>query len=74
MYAIRSYYDVYEAQPVAGGMLAVGIPEYRLPKEVLEKEIKTITQIGINILTETKVGEDISFDELLKKHDAVYTA
>jgi len=69
-------YDVYvyEAQPVAGGMLAVGIPEYRLPKEVLEKEIKTITQIGINILTETKVGEDISFDELLKKHDAVYTA
>ena len=69
-------YDVYvyEAQPVAGGMLAVGIPEYRLPKEVLEKEIHTITQIGINIQTNTKVGEDIDFEELLKKHDAVYTA
>ena len=69
-------YDVYvyEAQPVAGGMLAVGIPEYRLPKEVLEKEIHTISQIGINIMTNTKVGEDIEFEELIKKHDAVYTA
>ena len=69
-------YDVYvyEEQPVAGGMLAVGIPEYRLPKEVLDREIKTITQIGINIQTNTKVGEDIEFEELMKKHDAVYTA
>jgi len=69
-------YDVYvyESQPVAGGMLAVGIPEYRLPKGVLEKEIHTITQIGINIQTNTKVGKDIEFEELLKKHDAVYTA
>lgn len=69
-------YDVYvyEAQPVAGGMLAVGIPEYRLPKDVLEKEIRTITQIGINIITNTKVGKDISFDEIKQKHDALYTA
>ena len=69
-------YDVYvyESQPVAGGMLAVGIPEYRLPKEVLEKEIHTISQIGINILTDTKVGDDVAFEELLEKHDAVYTA
>ena len=37
-------------------------------------KIKTITQIGINIHTNTKVGEDIEFEELLKKHDAVYTA
>ena len=66
--------NVYEAQPVAGGMLAVGIPEYRLPKEVLEKEIKTITQIGINIFTNTKVGKDVAFEELLKKHNAIYTA
>ena len=66
--------NVYEAQPVAGGMLAVGIPEYRLPKEVLAKEIKTITQIGINIFIDTKIGKDIAFEELLEKHDAVYTA
>jgi NADH-quinone oxidoreductase subunit F len=66
--------DVYEAQPVAGGMLAFGIPEYRLPKKVLEHEIKTICQVGITVHTNTEVGRDISFDEIREKHDAVYIA
>jgi NADH-quinone oxidoreductase subunit F len=63
---------VYEAQPVAGGVLIFGIPEYRLPKAVLGKEIDTIRQVGVNILTDVEVGKDISFDELRAKHDAIY--
>ncbi len=65
---------VYEQQPVAGGMLAVGIPEYRLPKAVLDREINTIRQVGVNILTGVEVGRDIRFEELRRKHDALYVA
>lgn len=64
--------DVYEEQPVAGGMLAIGIPEYRLPKEVLTHEIRNICQVGIKVHTATEVGKDISFAELKKQHDAIY--
>ncbi|MGI5877837.1 MAG: NADH-ubiquinone oxidoreductase-F iron-sulfur binding region domain-containing protein [Christensenellales bacterium] len=75
-YLSKLGYDVtvYEQQPMAGGMLAVGIPEYRLPKAVLEKEINTIRQVGVNILTNTEVGRDVRFDELRSKHDAIYIA
>ena len=73
-YLGRLGYDVtvYEAQPVAGGVLVFGIPEYRLPKEVLKKEIDTIRQVGINIVTDVEVGKDITFEELRKTHDALY--
>jgi len=73
-YLGRLGYDVtvYEAQPVAGGVLVFGIPEYRLPKEVLKKEIETIKQVGITIKTEMEVGKDISFEQLRKDHDALY--
>jgi NADH-quinone oxidoreductase subunit F len=66
------YVTVYESEPVAGGVLAFGIPEYRLPKAVLQKEIDAIKQVGLNILTDTTVGKDITFAELQKKHDAIY--
>lgn len=73
-YLARLGYDVtvYEAQPVAGGVLIFGIPEYRLPKAVLNKEIDTIKQVGVNIVTDVEVGKDITFDELREKHDAIY--
>lgn len=64
--------DVYEAQPVAGGVLAFGIPEYRLPKDVLQHEIKMIEQVGVKIHLNTEVGSDITFYQLRSKHDAVY--
>ncbi|NLO35324.1 MAG: FAD-dependent oxidoreductase [Clostridiaceae bacterium] len=66
--------DVYEAQPVAGGMLAFGIPEYRLPQQVLEHEIRTLCQVGITVHTGTEIGRDISFEELRQKHEAIYIA
>ena len=67
--------DVYEAQPVAGGMLAIGIPEYRLPGTVLDHEIRTISQSGnIQIHTSTEIGRDIAFADLKQSHDAIYIA
>jgi NADH-quinone oxidoreductase subunit F len=75
-YLARLGYDVtvYESQPVAGGMLVVGIPEYRLPKASLAREIDTIRRAGVDIRTDTEVGRDITFKDLQEKHDAVYIA
>jgi NADH-quinone oxidoreductase subunit F len=53
--------EVYEAHPIAGGVLAFGIPEYRLPKEILQQEIRLIQQTGVKIHLNTEVGKDISF-------------
>jgi len=71
--AIEGYQvDVFEALPVAGGWLAVGIPEYRLPKDVLRAEIKVIEDLGVKIHLNTRIGKDISFDQLKKDYDAVF--
>jgi len=71
--AIEGYtVTVFEAQPVAGGWLAIGIPEYRLPKDVLNAEIKTIEELGVDIKLNTKVGVDIAFDDIRKDYDAVF--
>lgn len=65
---------VFEALPVAGGMMAVGIPEYRLPKKALNAEINTILEVGIELRTGVRVGEHISFEQLRKDYDAVFVA
>ena len=62
---------VFEAMPYAGGRLRYGIPEYRLPKKVLEEEISLIRRMGVEIRTSTKVGRDISFDWIRENYDAV---
>lgn len=64
--------DVYETQPVAGGVLAFGIPEYRLPQHVLQNEIKMIEQVGVNIHLNTEIGTDKTFYNLKENHDAIY--
>jgi NADH-quinone oxidoreductase subunit F len=75
-YLVRLGYDVdvYEQQPVAGGVLTFGIPEYRLPKNILAHEIGLIVNEGVRIHLNTMVGKDISMDELKRKHDAIYIA
>jgi NADH-quinone oxidoreductase subunit F len=66
--------DVYESQPVAGGVLAYGIPEYRLPADVLEREIDYMRRSGFTIHLNTEIGRDISFNQLRQDSDAVYVA
>ncbi|MCL6628488.1 MAG: NADH-quinone oxidoreductase subunit NuoF [Armatimonadetes bacterium] len=65
---------VYEALPEAGGMLMWGIPEYRLPKDVLRLEIKAIEELGVTIKTGTKVGRDITMEQIKADFDAVFLA
>ncbi|MBW2593366.1 MAG: FAD-dependent oxidoreductase, partial [Deltaproteobacteria bacterium] len=66
---------IFEALPVAGGMLAVGIPEYRLPEDVLQKEIKNITRFGVTMKTDSPIGADHTIEDLLNEgFGAVYIA
>ncbi len=65
--------EIYEEHEKLGGMLRYGIPEYRLPKERLDQDIRAILNAGdITVHYKTKVGRDISFKELKEKYDAVY--
>ncbi len=62
---------IYEAMPEMGGMLRYGIPEYRLPKAVLAKEVEAIAKLGVEMKNNVKVGKDISFEEIKNGADAV---
>ena len=75
-YLVRLGYDVdvFESESVAGGVLAFGIPEYRLPKQVLAHEIELITQAGVNIHLNTEVGKEINFKNLKSQYDSIYIA
>ena len=55
---------IYEKLPVPGGMLSVGIPEYRLPKDIIDAEVKIIQDMGVDIRTNMAVGKDITIDRL----------
>ena len=65
---------VYESQPRLGGMLRYGIPEYRLPKAVLDAEIAAIGSLGVEMKPNFRVGRDASFEEIRAKHDATVVA
>jgi len=63
---------IYESREQAGGMLRYGIPDYRLPPDVLDGEIDRIVQFGVELRLGTRVGRDVSWDELRAAHDVVY--
>ena len=65
---------IYDKMPKAGGMLRYGIPEYRLPKAVLDAETDAIFALGVEFCGDTEIGKDIPFDEIRAKHDAVLVA
>jgi heterodisulfide reductase subunit A-like polyferredoxin len=65
---------IFEALPTAGGMLAVGIPAFRLPRRLLNAEIDRLRAIGIEIKLSTPVGRSLAFDELRKSFAAVFIA
>jgi heterodisulfide reductase subunit A-like polyferredoxin len=65
---------IFEALPTAGGMLAVGIPSFRLPRPLLNAEVDRLRAIGIEILLNMPVGRSISLDVLRKSFSAVFIA
>jgi len=66
---------IFEALPRAGGMLRVGIPEHRLPRDVLDNEIEVITNLGVEIKTNTPLGPDLTVEDLFSEgYKSVYIA
>lgn len=65
---------VYDRMPKMGGLLRYGIPEYRLPKAVVDKEINVLAQMGIDFRNNKEFGRDISLSELQQQYDAVIIA
>lgn len=65
---------VFEIEPVAAGMLAVGVPAYRLPRDLIAQEVAVIEALGVEICCGVQVGRDISFAELREDYAAVIIA
>jgi len=65
---------IFESLPVAGGMLAVCIPDYRLPKDVLNWEIENVKKLGVEIKTNTAVGKDVQLSDLSSQYKAIFIA
>ena len=73
-YLAKLGYDVviYEKHEIAGGVLAYGIPDYRLPLDVLAREIETIKKVGVKIRTGVEIGKDIPFQKIKEEHDSIF--
>jgi NADPH-dependent glutamate synthase beta subunit-like oxidoreductase len=65
---------IYEMESVPAGMLYVGVPEYRLPREVIRAEVSVIESLGVDILCGIQVGKHVEFDTLRAEHAAVVVA
>ena len=73
--ALRGYaVTLFDQYAEAGGMLQWGIPAYRLPREILDREIADILALGVEFRNRTKVGRDVSWEDVRKNFDAVYLA
>jgi len=65
---------IYETFSVSGGMLNVGIPPYRLPRQVVQQAIEEVKRLGVEIITQAPIGKELNLESLRKKYDAVYIA
>ena len=63
---------VFDAKSEAGGMLRFALPDYRLPKSVLRREVELIERVGVKFVFDTRIGVDISLNELHERFDAVF--
>ena len=63
--------EIFEASPHAGGMLRYGIPPYRLPNDIIDKEVEGITALGVDIHYNQKLGDNLSYKSLKENFDAV---
>jgi formate dehydrogenase major subunit len=74
-YFLRTYgheVDIYDQMPQMGGMLRYGIPEYRLPSHVIDKEIEIIEKMGVKMINNIKIGRDLDLNFVRNNYDAVY--
>jgi len=65
---------VYDSRPAAGGMLRYALPEYRLPKAALDKEVELIERLGVRFVFNVNVGEEPTLNDLAHQYDAVFLA
>jgi NADH-quinone oxidoreductase subunit F len=73
--AVRGYrVTIFDQFPEAGGMLRWAIPAYRLPRDILRREIQDIFDLGVEFKGNTSVGKDISWEEIAGRYQAVYLA
>ncbi|MBN2569782.1 MAG: FAD-dependent oxidoreductase [Deltaproteobacteria bacterium] len=73
--AIRGYeVTIFEELPEPGGMTRYGIPSYRLPRDILSGEVDDIRKLGVDIVCNTRIGRDISFEMIDKDYDYIYLA
>lgn len=63
---------VYEAWPMAGGVLVYGIPSFKLDKHVVQNKIKDLEDAGVRFVVNTRIGESVTVDQLLAEYDAVF--
>ncbi|NOX15506.1 MAG: glutamate synthase subunit beta [Epsilonproteobacteria bacterium] len=64
--------DMYEQDSRAGGLLTYGIPGFKLDKNIVQRRVNWLIEAGMSLHVNTCVGKDISFDEILSQHDAVF--
>ena len=65
---------IYEVLQEAGGVLIYGIPEFRLPKNIVKREVNSLKNLGVKILTNVPIGNALSIDDLKSENDAVFVA
>jgi len=65
---------IFEELPELGGMLRYGIPAYRLPRDILDQEIAFLLSVGVEVKTNTRVGRDVTLEQLRKDYDAIFVA
>ncbi|NTW71278.1 MAG: molybdopterin-dependent oxidoreductase [Eubacteriaceae bacterium] len=65
---------IYDQMPKMGGMLRYGIPQYRLPKDIVDQEVGVIEKMGAKLVNNVKIGRDVDFDYLRSQNDAMYVA
>jgi glutamate synthase (NADPH/NADH) small chain len=63
---------IYERKPLAGGLDTYGMAEYKMTQAVAQDEVAQVARLGVRIETGTEVGRDVSFDELLARHEAIF--
>jgi formate dehydrogenase (NADP+) beta subunit len=65
---------IYEAHDRLGGMMVLGIPEYRLARGLISREVEAILELGVDVRTNCRIGADVMLDELLAEHAALFLA